>query len=66
MAEKKARENKQKRNPSTVLHESSASSAQELGLDKTLDTTTEMRNASTHRRGHGGSDGADQARGSNH
>ena len=67
MAGRKPQEDKRKQNdPSTVKHESSASNAQDLGLDKTLDTKKEMRKASTHRRGHGGSDGADQERGSNH
>ena len=67
MVYKKPQDNKRKRNPpSTVQHDSSANNAQDLGLDKTLDTKTELRNASTHRRGHSGSDGADQDRGSNH
>ena len=67
MAEKRSKENNSEKHPlSTVQHESSASNAQDLGLDRTLETKKEMRNASTHRRGHSGSDGADQERGSNH
>jgi len=67
MADRKSQgKQKEQNDPSTVKHESSASNAQDLGLDKTLDTKKEMRKASTHRRGHGGSDGADQERGSNH
>ena len=67
MAGRKSQENDKQNAPSTVKHESSASNAKDIGADKTLDTKKEMRNASTHRRGHGGSDGgADQERGSNH
>ena len=67
MVYKKPQDNKKKRNPpSTVQHDSSADNAQDLGLDKSLDTKSEFRNASAHRRGHSGSDGADQDRRSNH
>ena len=67
MVSKNPQENKRRRNPSpTVQHESSADNAQDLGLDRTLDTRSEMRKASTHRRGHSGSDGAVHERGMNH
>jgi hypothetical protein len=51
---------------STVQHESSADNAQEIGLDKSLDTKSEMRNEATHRKRHSGSDGGNQAQGNNH
>jgi hypothetical protein len=50
----------------TVQHESSADNAQEIGLDKSLDTKSEMRNEATHRKRHSGSDGGNQAQGNNH
>lgn len=68
MSNKKPQQDKRKWNPPpTVQHESSAGNAQYLGFDKTLDTESETRKASTHRRGHSGSDGTDEEdRGSNH
>jgi hypothetical protein len=51
----------------TVQHESSADNAQEIGLDKSLDTKSEMRNeATTNRKGHNGSDGGNQTPANNH
>ena len=50
----------------TVQHESSADNAQELGLDKSLDTKSEMRNEAAHRKRHSGSDGGNQAPANNH
>jgi hypothetical protein len=52
--------------PGTVQHESSADNAQELGLDKSLDTKSEMRNEAAHRKRHYGSDGGNQAPANNH
>ena len=54
--------------PGTVQHESSADNAQELGLDKSLDTKSEMRNESahSHRRKQAGSDGGNQQPANNH
>ena len=49
----------------TVIHESSADNAQDLGIAVTEQEKKEQLNLS-HRRGHNGSDGADQERGSNH
>ncbi len=67
MINKKPQQDKRKWNPApTVQHESSAENAQSLGFDKISDTRNETRKASTHRRGHSGSDGADEDRGSNH
>lgn len=67
MVEKNPKKNNcEKPLSSTVQHDSSASNAQDLGLDKTSETKKEMRNAASHRRGHNGSDGADRERGSNH
>ena len=50
----------------TVQHESSADNAQEIGLDKSLDTKTEMRNEVSHRRKQTGSDGGNQEPANNH
>ena len=52
--------------PGTVQHESSADNAQELGLDKSLDTKSEVRNESSHRRKQAGSDGGNQQQANNH
>ena len=49
----------------TVIHESSADNAQDFGIELTEQEKNEKSNT-THRREHGGSDGADQERGSNH
>ena len=66
MAEKKQKGKRKKTAPEpTVLHESSADSAQNIGLEK-LSDPKENYKASSHKRKHGGSDGADQERGSNH
>ena len=66
MAVKKAKENKRniKQQP-TVIHESSAENAQDLGLEITEDEKNEKLNSS-HRKGHSGSDGSNPERGSNH
>lgn len=50
----------------TVQHESSSDNAQEIGLDKSLDTKTEMRNEVSHRRKQTGSDGGNQEPANNH
>ena len=67
MAGKKTKKSKKltgKHQP-TVIHESSADNAQDLGISITEQEKSENINSS-HRRAHGGSDGADQERGSNH
>ena len=67
MAGKKIKKSKKltgKHQP-TVIHESSADNAQDLGISITEQEKSENINSS-HRRGHGGSDGAYQERGSNH
>jgi len=66
MAGKKIKENKRvgRRQPTTI-HESSADNAQDLGVEITEQEKNEKLNLS-HRKGHHGSDGADQERGSNH
>jgi hypothetical protein len=67
MAEKKNKKNKKTtgRSQPTIIHESSADNAQDLGIEITEQEKNEKLNLS-HRRQHGGSDGADQERGSNH
>jgi hypothetical protein len=67
MAGKKIKKNKKitvKQQP-TVIHESSADNEQNLRIKVTEQEKNEQLNLS-HRRGHNGSDGADQERGSNH
>ena len=67
MAEKNIKKTKSEKKPEpTVQHESSADSAQDLGIRENEESTKQEANASSHRRKHGGSDGADQERGSNH
>lgn len=64
MSGKRTKENKKISKPQpTIIHESSADNAQNIGL--ALQEKPEKINSS-HRRAHGGSDGADQERGSNH
>ena len=50
----------------TVQHESSSDNAQEIGLDKSLDTKTEMRDEVSQRRKQTGSDGGNQEPANNH
>jgi hypothetical protein len=50
----------------TVQHESSADNAQEIGLNKSLDTKTKMRNEVSQRRKQTGSDGGNQEPANNH
>jgi hypothetical protein len=67
MAGKKTKEKKRPagRSQPTIIHESSAGNAQNLGIKITAQEKNEKLN-SIHRREHSGSDGADQERGSNH
>ena len=67
MAEKKIKKRTTEKKPQpTVQHESSAESAQDLGIRENAESIKQEANASSHRKRHGGSDGADQERGSNH
>ena len=67
MAEKKIKKSRTEKKPQpTVQHESSAENAQDLGIHENAESIKQEANASSHRRKHGGSDGADQERGSNH
>jgi hypothetical protein len=50
----------------TVLHESSADNAQEIGLDKSLNTRSKTRNEVSQRRKQAGSDGGNQEPANNH
>ena len=50
----------------TVQHESSADNAQEIGLEKSLDTKTKMRKQASHRKKQTGSDGGNQEPSNNH
>lgn len=50
----------------TVQHESSADNAQEIGLDRSLDTRSKMRNEASQRRKQTGSDGGTQEPANNH
>jgi hypothetical protein len=50
----------------TVQHESSADNAQEIGLDKSLNTRSKTRNEVSQRRKQAGSDGGNQEPANNH
>lgn len=65
MAVKPIKEKRRVNNPPTIIHESSANSAQNAVIKITSQEKNEKLNSS-HRRTHSGSDGADQERGSNH
>jgi hypothetical protein len=67
MAGKKTKRNKKVGSTPqpTIIHESSARNAQDLGIEVSEQEKNEKSN-SAHRRGHSGSDGADRERGSNH
>lgn len=67
MAHKKLKKssNSGSKSEPTVLHESSADNAQNIGIENGQRIKTEKENIS-YRRKHKGSDGEDQERGSNH
>ena len=66
MTVKKTKENKRnnKQQP-TIMHESSADNAQDLGIKISEEEKNEKLNLS-HRKGHSGSDGANGEESSNH
>ena len=66
MADKKPKKRETENKPQpTLQHESSANSAQDLGIHENAQSN-EAASSSQKKRRHSGSDGADQERGSNH
>ena len=66
MTDKKTKRSEaEKKSQPTVLHESSANNAQDLGIRENGQSNQSVSHSQRKRR-HSGSDGADQERGSNH